>query len=190
MSEPRLKPQLPLGGASPRIETFAGLAITENPGFALASLASRRDRAAEFASAVQALFGFALPGPGRFAASPPYTVIWTGPEQWLVEAPMATHEDIARMLKGKLGGAASVTEQTDGWARFELEGARLAGVFERLCALDLRQMQAGEARHTIFEHLGCLVMCRVPLTVITVLGPRSAARSLHHAMVTAAKSVL
>ena len=190
MSEPRLKPQLPLGGASPRVETLAGLAIAENADVALASIACRRGRAADCSNAALTLFDFALPGPGRFAASTPYTVIWTGPEQWLVEAPMATHEDVARMLKGKLGDAASVTEQTDGWARFEVEGVRLADVFERLCALDLRQMQTGEARHTIIEHLGCLVVCRAALTAITVLGPRSAARSLHHAMVTAAKSVL
>jgi len=189
VSEPRLKPQLPLGGANPRVETFAGLTITERADVALASIACRRDRGAEFNSAAEALFGFALPGPGRIAASTPYAAIWTGPEQWFVEAPMATHEDIARMLKDKLGDAASVTELTDGWARFEVEGARLAGVFERLCEVDLRLMQAGQARHTVIEHLGCLVMCRVALTAITVLGPRSAARSLRHAMAAAAGSV-
>jgi len=190
VADHRLKPLLPLGGDAPRVDTFDGFVLSENAGLALASLACRHGRAADFASATQALFGIAMPGPGRYVSAPPYGLIWTGPEQWFVEAPFASHEDIARILKDGLRDTASVTQQTDGWARFDVEGVRIADVFERLCALDMRRMQTGEATRTLIEHLGCLVICREAVRRFSVLGPRSAARSLHHALVSAATSAI
>lgn len=190
MVDHRLKPLLPLGGDAQQIDTFDGLTITESAELALASLACRQLRAAQFASASQALFGMAMPGPGKVASAAFYGVIWTGPEQWIVEAPVATHGDIANILKAGLGDAASVSEQTDGWVRFIAHGPRLADVFERLCALDIRRMQTGEATRTLIEHLGCLVICRESQRQLHILGPRSAARSLHHALVSAARSAL
>jgi sarcosine oxidase, subunit gamma len=190
VADHRLKPLLPLGGDAPRVETFDGFVLSENAGLALASLSCRHGRAAELAKASLALFGIAMPGPGKFVSAPPYGIFWTGPEQWFIEAPFATHEDIARILRVGLRDTASVTEQTDGWVQFDVEGARVADVFERLCALDMRRMQTGEATRTLIEHLGCLVICREAGRRFTVLGPRSSARSLHHALVSAAKSAL
>ncbi len=190
MVEHRLKPLLPFGAATPRVDRFDGLTIAENADMALASLAGRRGRADDLDRACRDLFGVTMPGPGRSASGQTFTVIWTGPEQWFVEAPFATHEDIARILKDKLQDAASVTEQTDGWVRFDVTGARACDVFERLCALNVRQMQAGDASRTLIEHLGCLVICRGQSQQFSVLGPRSAARSLHHALTTAAMSAI
>jgi sarcosine oxidase subunit gamma len=188
--EHRLKPLTALGGATPRVDDISGLRIAENPGVALASVAARLNRGADLAAAAQRLFGFALPGPGKVAGKAPYTAIWTGPEQWFVEAPFDTHEDIASIVKDGLGATASVTEQTDGWVRFDIEGARLPDVFERLCSLDVRAMQAGTAGRTAIEHIGCIVVCREAAARVSVLGPRSSAASLHHALVAAARSAL
>lgn len=190
MVEHRLKPVLPLGGTTARIDTFDGLTIVENADFALASLAGRHGRAADLDRACKELFAAALPGPGHAASGQTFTVFWTGPEQWFVEAPFATHEDIARILKAAVQDAGSVTEQTDGWVRFDVTGPRTCDVFERLCALDVRRMQTGDASRTLIEHLGCLVICRSQRHVFSVLGPRSAARSLHHALATAARSAI
>ncbi len=190
MVEHQLKSLLPLSTATPRVERFDGLCIVETAGLALASLAGRRGRTDELDRACWSLFGVAMPAPGRVASGPLYSVIWTGPEQWFVEAPLATHEDIARILKDKIRDAGSVTEQTDGWARFELTGPRACDVLERLCALNVRRMQTGDASRTLIDHLGCLVICRSQSQQFSVLGLRSAARSLHHALVTAAASAI
>jgi sarcosine oxidase, subunit gamma len=190
VADHRLKPLLPLGGDAPRVDTFDGFVLSENAGLALASLACRQAREADFAKAAQTLLGIAMPAPGKFVTAPPFGIFWIGPGQWFVEAPLATHEDIARFLTSGVRGLASVAEQTDGWARFDAEGARIADVFERLCPLDVRRMQAGDATRTMIEHLGCIVICRDATRRISVLGPRSAAGSLHHALVSAAKSAL
>jgi sarcosine oxidase subunit gamma len=187
--EHRLTPITPLAGLAPRIDDLAGLRIAENPDLALASVACRLRREADFAVATQRFFGFALPQPGRVAGEAPWTAVWTGADQWFVEAPFETHEDVARILKEGLGDTASVTEQTDGWARFDVEGPNAPATFERLCAIDIHAMAADTASRTLIEHLGCIVICREARTRYSVLGPRSSAASLHHALLAAARSI-
>lgn len=186
----RLKTLPPLGGNQPRIEDISGLRIAEVVDSALASLSCRRGRDAEFAALAERVFGFALPGPARAVAGVPYGAVWTGPEQWFIEAPFASHEDIARLLKGAFRDLASITEQTDGWVRFDVMGTHALDVFERLCSLDVRGMEENSASRTLIEHLGCIVICRKAAVEFSVLGPRSAAASLHHALIAAARSAL
>lgn len=195
MADPSLAALAPLGKASPVTERVGGLTITENPDLALASVAMRRGRGADFTARATQLLGFDLPGPGRAAGAAPWHAFWTGPDQWFIEAPFATHEDIAARLKTGLGDAASITEQTDGWARFDVsapEGGPASGLldmFERLSAIDIRAMLAGMATRSQIEHMGCLVLCRAAGTRFSVLVMRSAAGSLHHALMLAARSV-
>ena len=192
MPEDRLKPPLtlkpltPLGHALPETRTIGAVTITETIDTALASLASRLGREPEVAAAAAAA-GIPLPGPGAARSGTPCGSFWLGPDQWMIEAPFASHEDILAHLRPIFGEAASLTEQTDAWARFDLTAPDLPALFERLCPLDMRSMAAGAATRTVIEHLGCYVIRRAP-DYISVLGPRSAAASLHHALITAAKS--
>ena len=181
MPDHRLKSLAPLGNSAPQTDTVGPITIAENTSIALASLATRKGRDADVATATQAL-NITLPGPGRATD----TAMWLAPDQWMIEAPFNTHEDIAAHLKLAFKDAASIAEQTDAWVRFDLRGADLHALFERLCNLDTRAMQPGHATRTVIEHLGCYVICRN--TGFTLLGPRSSAKSLHHAVMTAAKS--
>lgn len=183
-----LKSLTPLGHASAIIETIGGVTITENTGTALASLASRMGREAEVATAANAA-SIPLPGPGRSEAATTYAAIWLGPEQWMIEAPFASHEDITAILKPIFGEAASITEQTDAWVRFDVSSSDLPALFERLCNFDMRSNGVGAATRTVIDHLGCYVIRRSE-NLASILGPRSSAHSLHHALVTAAKAIL
>src|SRR5690606_22154595 len=131
-----------------------------------------------------------LPAPGQSTSGGVWTAIWTGPEQWFIEAPFATHEDIAPILKQGFGDTASITEQTDGWGGFDLEGTGVLSVLEILSNLDHGKLPTGGASRTVIEHLGCILICREAGRHYTVYGGRSSAASLHHALVTAAKSAL
>ncbi|MFZ1726785.1 MAG: sarcosine oxidase, gamma subunit [Albidovulum sp.] len=190
MPEHRLKALNPLGGNTAKVDSFDVFTISESPDMALASLACRIGRADDFAKIARKYFGFEMPGPGATAGKAPYTAIWIGPDQWLIEAPFESHEDIAKGLKAAFGGSGSITEQTDGWACFSAEGPAAGAVFERLCALNVAAMTSNSASRTAIEHLGCIVICREAGIRFSVLCPRSGAGSLHHALVTAAKSAL
>ena len=178
-----------LGGTTARVDDVAGLRISECPDWALASLAARLGRESDAALAAARVLGTDLPAVGACADAAPFYVFWTGPDQWMIEAPHHTHEDLAAQIKAAVGDAGSVTEQTDGWVRFDLEGAHCPDVLELLCNADTRTMTPGTATRSRIEHLGCHLICR-SAAHFSILGPRSSARSLHHALTTAAASAL
>lgn len=189
MPDHRLSPLTALGGTAPRVDRYSGVTVAENPDLALASVACRRGRAEDFRASTRALFGFDMPVPAQSAAAGDWRAFWVSPDQWMVEAPFASHEDIARIIKTALGDCASVTEQTDAWVRFDVSGPRTPDFFERLTGVDVRRMQAGAAQRTMMEHLGCYLVCRAPQSEFVILGPRSSAASLHHALAQAAEVI-
>lgn len=190
MPDLRLKPITPLGGTTPRSDEFEGVTISEITDFALASVACRLGKEKACADAAKKLLGFALPKPGQAAAKGDFSAFWTGPDQWMIEALVESHDNLAVMLSAALQNTGSVTEQTGAWVRFDLEGSRVPDVFERCCAVDTRAMAANTVYRTAIEHLGCFVFCRSAARHYSVFGPRSSAASLHHTLVTAAKSAL
>lgn len=184
MADIMLKPLTPLGTDTPARTTIGPVTITEVTDTALASLAARMGQSlAEAAKAA----GLPLPAPGRAEQAAPYGAFWLGPDQWMIEAPYPTHEDITAILKPVFGETASLTEQTDAWARFDVTGEHLPALFERLCNFDIAAHSTGAATRTMLEHLGVYIVIRAP-NHITILGPRSSAASLYHALTTAAKA--
>lgn len=184
MADLVLKPITPLGADSPASVTIGPATLTEVVDTALASLAARLGQTIHEAAKAA---GIPLPAPGRAEQAAPYSAFWLGPDQWMLEAPFATHEDITAILKPVFGETASLTEQTDAWARFDVTGDRLPALFERLCNFDLAHQGAGYATRTMLEHLGCYIIVRTA-NHISVLGPRSSAASLFQALTTAAKA--
>jgi len=185
-----LVPLTALGATEAQIDEFDGLTLREVPGIALASVAMRLGKARGFSRAFKKASGVAPPDAGSSAGDGPITAMWIGPDQWMLEAPSASHEDLAAQLGAVLKDNASVTEQNDGWARFDLEGPNCVSVLERLCATDSATMNAGAVTRTAVEHLGCFLLCRAAQTHYSIFCPRSGAGSLHHAIVTAAVSAL
>ncbi|WP_170548527.1 sarcosine oxidase subunit gamma [Ruegeria atlantica] len=177
-----------LGGTDPHVDTVGGVACTEVPGVALASVAARMGQEAKAATSLAKLIDAPTPDIGRWAGTT-ISAFWAGPDQWMIEAPFDTHEALAEQVKTATGDAASVTEQTDGWTRFDLNGDHIPAVLELLCQLDLRKLDPGSAARCSIHHIGCFVLCRTPES-FSFYGPRSSAGSLHHALLTAMRSAL
>ncbi|WP_136440899.1 sarcosine oxidase subunit gamma [Pacificoceanicola onchidii] len=177
----------PLGGGAPRVQEINGIVLSEVTDRALASVAARLGQEDEAKALVSGFIEAPAPDAGRLSGSAK-SAFWTGPDQWMVEAPIETHEDLAAELSEKAASRASVTEQTDGWCRFDLEGGDLVAVFEILCPVDLRKGQKGDATRTSIDHLGCFVLRR-ETDLVSVIGPRSSAGSLFHALETAVRAV-
>lgn len=183
-----LQPVTPLGGTAPRVDNHGPVSLREVTDTALASFASRLGREAKAKEALNSVLGMqGLPGPGEGLSNDTFSVLWTGPDQWMVLAPHDSHEDLAAQLKATAGDDASITEQNDAWCRFDLTGSGLVEVFERLCPVNLRLGAHGIATRTTIDHLGCLLFVQ-SASQITVLGPRSSAGSLHHALLGAMRS--
>lgn len=131
-------------------------------------------------------YGLVLPNPGRLAAKDGVTILSSAQDQWFLEQQGDIAVDLPVVLERALSGMASVTEQTGGWVRFEINGPSLADLLCRLCPVDLVHIGADEVVRTKIHHIGCLVWHNEP--GFAVLGPRSAAGSLWHALAEAAMS--
>lgn len=185
-----LSPLCALGGTDPRVDTVAGVTLTENPGLALASVAARMRHEEACRAHLADLLGTAAPDPGKTVLHDPEASFWMGPDQWMVGAPLATHEDLAAQLKTRFGDTASITDQTDAWVCFDMRGDGIEDVI-RLCAnIDIDRMQTGDAWRTVIHYMGVYVLRRDPANWLRLLGPRSSAASLHHALVTAMRAAL
>ncbi len=180
----------PLGADRARQDRVGAVTLTEAPDWALVSVTARLGQEDACCAAMTVLIGAALPGPGGAVAGAEFGAFWAGPDQWMIEAPYADHEDLAGEVMVVLGDAASVSDQSDGWCRFDLLGEGLNAVLERLCNLDLGAMGTGSANRTAIEHLGCFVLCRTAGAHVSVIGGRSSADSLHHAILTAMRAAL
>jgi sarcosine oxidase subunit gamma len=176
-----------LGKRDATTVTHGPLTISERTDVALASVAARKGRMADLAKAAEAA-GVPLPAPATHQQGMPYSAFWTAPEMWFVEAPYATHEPIADLLKTALGDTASITEQTDAWVAFDLAAPDLTPILERLCNVDFSNVPTGYATRTMMEHLGVYLIKHGP-DKTRLYGPRSSAESLLHALETAAHSV-
>lgn len=185
-----LEPITALGGHSARVDTVAGVTLTENSGLALASVTARRGHEDTCRAHLGDVLEHSAPAVGKCVLHDPEAAFWMGPDQWMVGAPFDTHEDLAEQLKSRMGDSASVTEQTDGWACFDLRGDGIEAVMELCCNIDIRAMQTGDAVRTSIHHLGCFVLRRDPADWLRILGPRASAGSLHHALLTAMKAAL
>ena len=168
--------------------TIGTVTIAENSNVALASVAARNLQADACAKVLKTVLG-AVPGVGKAVLHDPEAGFWMGPDQWMIGAPMDTHEHIADLLKAKLGNAASVTEQSGAWVVFDVTGSAMADMCEILCNIPIRRMVAGDVQRTMIHQLGCFVIRRNNEEHIRILGPRASASSLHHALVSAATTV-
>ena len=183
-----LKAITPLRGVTPRLDHIGTINVTEVVDQALASVAARKGQSAVMHQALADHIGLHLPEPGHAVVAAPFGAIWMGPDQWMITAPHDSHELLASEVKEIVGRSASVVEQTDGWCRFDVAGVGLCDLFERLSNAPVRTMAPGSAIRTTMEHLG-VFLWRLADDHMAILAPRSAAGSLHHGLVAAARSI-
>lgn len=82
-----------------------------------------------------------------------------------------------------------MTDQTGGWAVFDLSGPNVQAVLEKIVGFDVDAFQSGDAIRTSIGHIGSFVLC-INCERFRFLCPRSFARSFCHAVVKANRSQL
>ena len=184
----QLKAVTSLGQDAPVVMEIGPYRIVERVDVALASLAIRRGCNDAFLKASKSA-KLPLADIARAQSGAVYHCFWLSSEQWMIEAPFASHEDITAHLKSIFGNAASITEQTDAWVRFDVTAKDLQPLFERLCNQDVAAAPIDFATRTMIDHLGCYVIKRAA-SEITIYGPRSSAQSLLHAIEAAANAIV
>lgn len=187
VTQPRLYAATALGGLTPAVDKVGAWTLSEACDRAIASVTARSGQDAAVAQAMETLAHGPVPI-GTLRSGARHQVFSTAQGQWFVVGDHAQDEHLAQSLKSDLGAAASVTEQSDGWAVFHLSGAPLAPVLERLVMADLARLTSGTALRLLMEHMNVFVLCSATDASVEILVARSYARSLHHALLTAMQS--
>jgi methylglutamate dehydrogenase subunit D len=139
---------------------------------AMVSVLARKSRAPELRQAVRAHLSLDLPeGPGCVRACK-RTVLGIGPGRWLFLG--VQMEEMA-----PLRPLASLSDQGDGYAVFELWGPQLQDVLAKGLPLDMRNFAEDSAAVTTIAHIGAIVWKSAPERVAIAVF-RSYAGSFWH----------
>jgi sarcosine oxidase, subunit gamma len=119
----------------------------------LAQVDLRVDPGSPAAPRIAAALGAPLPvHPGTVAAGGARSVLWLGPDEWLVLGPDGDAPAILRALRTALGAThGSVIDVSASRTTLELSGRRARDVLEKGCSVDLhpRSFQPGRCAQTL-----------------------------------------
>lgn len=112
-----------------------GVIIAERLGLGLATVAARRG--APVRAAVKASYRVDLPDNSTVVQGPEVSFVGYGPGQWLAVSETLAGEGLARDLKNRLKGLASVSDQSGGRTVLRLSGPRARDLLAKGLPIDL-----------------------------------------------------
>ncbi|MER8726440.1 sarcosine oxidase subunit gamma [Mesorhizobium sp. M0904] len=146
-----LEKALVVGGYGAR-GTAAGVSLTEIRNFDLIQVMARRGKAAELAKAAETRFGVAAPNAPDAVRVPDATLIWSGPDQFLVLSKGGIHA--MEKLSQAFSQSASLSDQSHARALISVSGGKARSMLAKLSSLDLHPaaFPAGTAAATAVDH--------------------------------------
>jgi sarcosine oxidase subunit gamma len=131
-----------------------GLFITERLGLGLATVAARKG--APVRAAVKSSYGVDLPNDATVGQGSQVSFVGYGPGQWLAVSETLAGAALARDLKQRLKGLASVSDQSGGRTVLRLSGPRARDVLAKGLPIDLhfRAFGPGSAAASMISLMG------------------------------------
>ena len=149
-----------------------GILLTETKPWVITSVAPYTGQQAGASAALKALIGAGLPEPNRSTGREGARVVWTGAGQAMV---------IGAEVDASLAQHAALTDQSDAWVVFRLEGQGVEDVLARLTPLDLNPgvFKPGHAARSLLGHMSAIFL-RVSGEAFQIMVFRSMARTAVH----------
>lgn len=132
----------------------AGVTLGEVRDIVLVQVMARRGKAGETAKAAKKLFGVVAPEVLTAAKGKIATLIWSGPDQFMVYAPRTDEASQLEAIRNAFAGTASLSDQSDGRCLIRVSGPRGRDALAKFCSLDLhdRAFPVGAAASTAVDH--------------------------------------
>jgi len=130
----------------------AGVALTEIRNVDLVQVMARRGKVGQMAKAAKARFGVAAPETPKTVDVADATLIWSGPDQFLVLSKGGRHT--MDSLAPVLAGSASLSDQSHARALISVSGDKARAVLAKLSSIDLHPaaFPVGAAAATSIDH--------------------------------------
>ncbi len=130
-----------------------GVSLTEIRGFGLVQIMARRGRSADMANAAHALFGIAAPHAPKIVQAENATLIWSGPDQFLMLSPRDGNPSM-EMLRQAFSGLAALSDQSHARVLIRVAGPLARAMLAKLSSIDLHPaaFPAGSAAATSVDH--------------------------------------
>jgi sarcosine oxidase subunit gamma len=137
----------------------ASAAISVRDNISVTHIAARRGMQSAVEAQALATFGVGLPSTPLVVETVRMTIVWAGPDQWLIVQPEAEGVDQSAELAMAFKGLASVVDVSDSRAVFRVSGAAATDALSRGMPIDLdwRVFKPGDAAITHADHLGVIV---------------------------------
>ncbi|GAA4846785.1 sarcosine oxidase subunit gamma [Saccharopolyspora rosea] len=130
----------------------------------LAQVALRVDPKSAAAERVGTALGAMLPTqPGEVAEAGNVSVLWLGPDEWLLVGPRGSAEEIQETLTEALADEhAAVVDVSAHRTILDVAGPLARELLNKGCALDLhpRSFEAGRCAQTMLARAGVILVCR------------------------------
>ncbi|RWP27632.1 sarcosine oxidase subunit gamma family protein [Mesorhizobium sp.] len=122
-------------GAHGARDVAPGISLTEIRNFDLIQIMARRGKGAELANAAKARFGMAAPDLPKAVSASGVTLIWSGPDQFLILSKGGKHT--MDNLSLAFSQSASLSDQSHARALISVSGAKARAMLAKLSSLDL-----------------------------------------------------
>ncbi len=183
-----LRPTLPAAGVN---VSKNGVQLEGVGDISIVSLAVPNDRSSEMRAALIKAYGIVLPDPGQSVVTPDgmRRCVWTTPEQFLLMFERKSDFPVNE-VRDEIGDAAYLTDQSDAWSIFDLDGENSRAVLERICQLDLASevFPPGAASCTAMKHIAAIVI-RSCDNRFRLMAPSSYCGSFLHAVETSIANI-
>ena len=150
------------GKASPKPDGSNGMTVIRDTGL-LDKINLRCDAGnAVIGKAVKKMVGAPIPTEANtFNHAGHRSIIWLGPDEWLILAENGASDDIIAELSNPKAGHTAVVEISDALGAVTLEGAHVRDVLAKHCAIDFhpRAFKPGMAVQSILAHAGVTIAC-------------------------------
>ncbi|UVC14888.1 sarcosine oxidase subunit gamma [Mesorhizobium onobrychidis] len=129
-----------------------GISLTEVRNFDLIQMMARRGKWAEMASTAKDRFGVAAPDVPKAVSASDVTLIWSGPDQFLVLSKGGKHA--MDILSQAFSQSASLSDQSHARALISVSGTKARAMLAKLSSLDLHpaSFPIGAAAATSIDH--------------------------------------
>lgn len=130
----------------------AGVALTEIRNVDLVQVMARRGKAGDMAKAAKARFGITAPETPKAVGTADATLIWSGPDQFLVLSKGGRHT--MDSLAPVFAGSASLSDQSHARALISICGDKARTMLAKLSSIDLHpdMFGVGTAAATSMDH--------------------------------------